>query len=72
MNAVSYFLWSRENVAQEPNVFLLLMTIVSHFLYCAANEDSWVSVFMCSGASGLAFEEKNRRSVFFDAVKDSM
>ncbi len=48
------------------------MTMVSHFLYWAANEDSWVSVFMCSGASGLAFEEKKRRNVFFDAVKDSM
>jgi len=48
------------------------MTMVSHFLYCAANEDSWVSVFKCSGPSGLPFEEKKRCNVFFDAVKDSM
>jgi hypothetical protein len=48
------------------------MAVVSHFLYCAANEDSWVSVFTCSGPSGLAFEEKKRFNVFFDAVKDSM
>ncbi len=31
-----------------------------------------MSVFTCSGASGLAFEEKKRRNAFFDAVKDSM
>jgi hypothetical protein len=48
------------------------MNMVSHFLYCAANEDSWVSVFTCSGASGLAVEDKKRPNVFFDAVKDSM
>jgi hypothetical protein len=48
------------------------MTMVSQFLYCAANEDSWWFVFTCSGASGLAFEEKKRHNVFFDAVKDSM
>ncbi len=49
-----------------------MITIVSQFLYYAANEDSWVYIFMCSGPSGLAFEEKKRRIVFFDAVKDSM
>ncbi len=48
------------------------MTMVSQFLYCAANEDSWVFVFAYSGPSGLAFEEKKRCNVFFDAVKDSM
>jgi hypothetical protein len=47
------------------------MTMVTHFFYRAANEDSWVFVFTCSGASGLAFEEKKRRNVFFDAVKNS-
>jgi hypothetical protein len=31
-----------------------------------------VSVFTCSGASGLAFEDKKGRNVFFDAVKDNM
>ncbi len=31
-----------------------------------------MSVFTCSGASGLDFEEKKRCNVFFDAVKDSM
>jgi len=49
-----------------------MMTMVSQFLYCAANDDSWVSVFTCSGSSGLAFEEKKRCNMFFDAVKDSM
>jgi hypothetical protein len=48
-----------------------MMTMVSQFLYCAANEDSWVSVFICSGPSGLAFGEKKRSNVFFDAVKDT-
>jgi hypothetical protein len=48
------------------------MTMVSHFFNRAANEDSWVSVLTCSGPSGLAFEEKKRRNVFFDAVKDHM
>ncbi len=48
------------------------MTMVSQFLYCGANEDSWVSVFTCSGPCGLAFEEKKSRNVFFDAVKVSM
>jgi hypothetical protein len=48
------------------------MTMISHFLYGAANEDSWVSVFTCSGPSGFAFEEKKRHNAFFDAVKDSM
>ncbi len=46
--------------------------MVSHFVNSAANEDSWVSVFTCSGPSGLAFEEKKRSIVFFNAVKDSM
>ncbi len=46
--------------------------MVSQFLYCAANEDSWVSVFACPGLSGLVFEEKKRHNVFFDAVKDSL
>ncbi len=49
-----------------------MMTMVSQFLHCAANEDLWVSVFTCSGPSRLAFEEKKRCNVFFDAVKDSM
>ncbi len=31
-----------------------------------------MSVFTCPGPSGLAFEEKKRSNVFFDAVKDSM
>jgi hypothetical protein len=31
-----------------------------------------VSVFTCSGASGLAFEEKKTCNVFFDSVKDIM
>ncbi len=31
-----------------------------------------MSVFTCSGASGLAVEDKKRPNVFFDAVKDSM
>ncbi len=52
--------------------FLYMMTMVSQFLYCAANEDLWASVFTCSGPSGLAFEENKRCNVFFDAVKDSM
>ncbi len=47
------------------------MAMVSQFLYCAANEDSWVSFFTCSGPSGLAFGEKKRSNVFFDAVKDT-
>jgi hypothetical protein len=52
--------------------FLYMMTMVSQFLYCTANEDLWASVFTCSGPSGLAFEENKRCNVFFDAVKDSM
>jgi hypothetical protein len=43
-----------------------MMTMVSLFLYGAANEDSWVSVFTSSGPSGLALEEKIYRNVFFE------
>jgi hypothetical protein len=67
MNAVSEFLWSGENVPEQPNVFSLIDDHgQSLFFYRAANEDSWVSVFTCSGPSGLAFEEKIYRNVFFE------
>ncbi len=72
MIAVSSFLWSSKNVAEEPNVFSL-------------DDDHGQSVFVLCSQWGLlgaylyvfwafwvGFEEKKRRNVFFGAVKDSM
>ncbi len=49
-----------------------MMTMVSQFCIVQPMRTLGCLFFTCSGPSGLAFEEKKRSNVFFDAVKDTL